>query len=243
MGLAQQPVVAALTPVWSADRRRLPGRAAALGRPRGAAWSVEPGLPAADPGAAVSYHERAVRFEQLDLRPVLAYFPAAVLWLLAQIGWRGFTPRSVVLALGGTFSNNVMIGLILVELGLRPRRPGDAADPGLGPFADPADHVVSAGRAGAGAPGQPGRQPVAAPAGDGGLGDPRLAAAPDPAADRLRTAVRSRPAGSCRRCSISRCACSATPSVRSRWCWSASVWRSRRSGHWRDALPVVLART
>ncbi|MEY2684472.1 MAG: hypothetical protein RJA09_1616 [Pseudomonadota bacterium] len=57
-----------------------------------------------------------VRFETLDLRPLLAYFAAAVGWLVLQIAWRGFNARSVVLALAGVFSNMVMIGITLVGL-------------------------------------------------------------------------------------------------------------------------------
>ncbi|MBL0917543.1 MAG: AEC family transporter [Hydrogenophaga sp.] len=58
----------------------------------------------------------AVRFEVLDLRPLLAYFPAALLLLGVSIAWRGATRHSVVVALAGTFSNMVMIGITLVEL-------------------------------------------------------------------------------------------------------------------------------
>lgn len=58
----------------------------------------------------------AVRFDQLDLRPVAAYFPAALTLLLVSIAWRGFSRSSVVMALAGTFSNMVMIGITLVEL-------------------------------------------------------------------------------------------------------------------------------
>ena len=58
----------------------------------------------------------SVRFEQLDLRPIAAYFPAALLLLGVSIAWRGFNRRSVVMALAGTFSNMVMIGITLVEL-------------------------------------------------------------------------------------------------------------------------------
>ncbi|NIC42770.1 AEC family transporter [Aquabacterium sp. A08] len=57
-----------------------------------------------------------VRVDQLDLRPIAAYFSAAGLWLAASIAWRGFNCRSVVLALAGTFSNMVMIGITLVGL-------------------------------------------------------------------------------------------------------------------------------
>ena len=58
----------------------------------------------------------AVHVEALDLRPLLAYFPAALLLLGVSIAWRGFNRTSVVLALGGVFSNMVMIGITLVEL-------------------------------------------------------------------------------------------------------------------------------
>ena len=58
----------------------------------------------------------AVRFEELDLRPVLAYFPAALLLLALSIAWRGFNRTSVVMAMAGVFSNMVMIGITLVEL-------------------------------------------------------------------------------------------------------------------------------
>lgn len=58
----------------------------------------------------------AVRFEELDLRPVLAYFPAALLLLTVSIAWRGFNRTSVVMAMAGVFSNMVMIGITLVEL-------------------------------------------------------------------------------------------------------------------------------
>ncbi|MGE0100507.1 MAG: AEC family transporter [Hydrogenophaga sp.] len=58
----------------------------------------------------------AVRFEQLDLLPVAAYFLAALSLLGVSIAWRGFNRGSVVMALAGTFSNMVMIGITLVEL-------------------------------------------------------------------------------------------------------------------------------
>lgn len=57
-----------------------------------------------------------VHVETLDLSPLLAYFPAALLLLGVSIAWRGFNRTSVVLALGGVFSNMVMIGITLVEL-------------------------------------------------------------------------------------------------------------------------------
>ncbi len=58
----------------------------------------------------------AVRFEQLDLLPVAAYFLAALTLLAVSIAWRGFNRGSVVMALAGTFSNMVMLGITLVEL-------------------------------------------------------------------------------------------------------------------------------
>lgn len=57
-----------------------------------------------------------VHFEELDLRPVVAYFIAALALLAVSIVWRGFNRGSVVMALAGTFSNMVMIGITLVEL-------------------------------------------------------------------------------------------------------------------------------
>jgi predicted permease len=57
-----------------------------------------------------------VRLDELDLRPIVAYFTAAGLLMALSIVWRGFNCRSVVLALGGTFSNMVMIGITLVGL-------------------------------------------------------------------------------------------------------------------------------
>ena len=57
-----------------------------------------------------------VHVETLDLRPLLAYFPAALLLLGVSIAWRGFNRTSVVMAMAGVFSNMVMIGITLVEL-------------------------------------------------------------------------------------------------------------------------------
>jgi len=57
-----------------------------------------------------------VRLDTLDLRPIAAYFLAAGAWFALSIAWRGFDCRSVVLALAGTFSNMVMIGITLVGL-------------------------------------------------------------------------------------------------------------------------------
>ncbi|WP_066268566.1 AEC family transporter [Hydrogenophaga palleronii] len=57
-----------------------------------------------------------VQIHDVDLKPVLAYFIAALTLLAVSIVWRGFNRGSVVLALAGTFSNMVMIGITLVEL-------------------------------------------------------------------------------------------------------------------------------
>jgi hypothetical protein len=57
-----------------------------------------------------------VHVEQLDLRPIAAYFVAALGLLAALVGWLGLHPRGVVTALAGVFSNMVMIGITLVEL-------------------------------------------------------------------------------------------------------------------------------
>ncbi len=58
----------------------------------------------------------SVHVEQLDLRPIAAYFVAALALLAALVGWLGLHPRGVVTALAGVFSNMVMIGITLVEL-------------------------------------------------------------------------------------------------------------------------------
>jgi len=58
----------------------------------------------------------AVNVQALDLRPLAAYFPVALGLLGASIAWRGFNRGSVVMAVGGVFSNMVMIGITLVEL-------------------------------------------------------------------------------------------------------------------------------
>lgn len=57
-----------------------------------------------------------VHLEQVDLRPMLAYFMAAGILLVVSIAMRGFNRRSVVMALAGAFSNMVMIGIVLVGL-------------------------------------------------------------------------------------------------------------------------------
>lgn len=57
-----------------------------------------------------------VRVEDLQFKPVAAYFAATVLIFAVSLGWRGFSRNSAVLALANTFSNTVMIGLPLVGL-------------------------------------------------------------------------------------------------------------------------------
>ena len=57
-----------------------------------------------------------VQIDELDLRPVGAYFLAVGLLFGLSVLLRGLTCRSVVLALAGTFSNLVMIGITLVKL-------------------------------------------------------------------------------------------------------------------------------
>jgi malonate transporter len=57
-----------------------------------------------------------VRWETLDARPIAAYFTAALGLLALLVMWRGFEPRSIVLALGAVFSNMVMIGITLIGL-------------------------------------------------------------------------------------------------------------------------------
>ena len=115
MELAQHPVLASLIPVcllvgagWLAGRMRWVGPEAVRGLSNLVFMLLIPAL--------LFRTMSAVRFEQLDLRPVLAYFPAALLLLAVSIAWRGFNRTSVVLALGGVFSNMVMIGITLVEL-------------------------------------------------------------------------------------------------------------------------------
>lgn len=54
--------------------------------------------------------------EQLDFGPVLIYFAAAVTIFVVVIAVRGFNRAGAVMALAGTFSNTVMIGVPLVGL-------------------------------------------------------------------------------------------------------------------------------
>lgn len=57
-----------------------------------------------------------VHVEQLDFRPVAAYFIAVVLIFSGTLLTQGFSRRSAVLALANTFANTVMIGIPLVGL-------------------------------------------------------------------------------------------------------------------------------
>jgi malonate transporter and related proteins len=60
---------------------------------------------------------RQVQVDQLDLRPALAYMCVLALVFAAMLWWRGLNRTAVVLALGVTYSNAVMIGIPLVQLG------------------------------------------------------------------------------------------------------------------------------
>ena len=57
-----------------------------------------------------------VRLEQLDFRPVAAYFVAVLLLVGGILLVRGLNRASVVTALAATFSNTVMIGIALMNL-------------------------------------------------------------------------------------------------------------------------------
>lgn len=57
-----------------------------------------------------------VHVEQLDFTPVAAYFLAVVMLFGGTLLVQGFNRRAAVLALAGTFSNTVMIGIALVGL-------------------------------------------------------------------------------------------------------------------------------
>jgi malonate transporter and related proteins len=57
-----------------------------------------------------------VHVEQLDFRPVAAYFVAVALIFGATLLVKGLNRRGAVLALAGTFSNTVMIGIPLIGL-------------------------------------------------------------------------------------------------------------------------------
>lgn len=57
-----------------------------------------------------------VRLEELDFKPVAAYFVAVVLLFGGILLVQGFNRRSAMMALAGTFSNTVMIGVALINL-------------------------------------------------------------------------------------------------------------------------------
>ncbi|MET0310651.1 MAG: AEC family transporter [Burkholderiaceae bacterium] len=57
-----------------------------------------------------------VHVEQLDFRPVAAYFIGVVVIFGTTLFTQGFSRRSAVLALASTFSNTVMIGIPLIGL-------------------------------------------------------------------------------------------------------------------------------
>jgi len=59
---------------------------------------------------------RHVHVEQLDPRPAVAYITALALVFAGMLVWRGMNRSAVVLALGVTYSNAVMIGIPLVQL-------------------------------------------------------------------------------------------------------------------------------
>jgi len=57
-----------------------------------------------------------VRIEQLDFKPVAAYFLAVIILFAGTLVVQGFNRRAAVLALANTFSNTVMIGIALIGL-------------------------------------------------------------------------------------------------------------------------------
>ncbi|MBI2726869.1 MAG: AEC family transporter [Polaromonas sp.] len=57
-----------------------------------------------------------VRIEQLDFKPVTAYFVAVAILFGCILLVKGLNRRAAVLALAGTFSNTVMIGIAMVGL-------------------------------------------------------------------------------------------------------------------------------
>ncbi len=57
-----------------------------------------------------------VHVEQLDFKPVVAYFAAVIAMFLVMLAWGKATQRASVLALAATFSNTVAIGIPLIGL-------------------------------------------------------------------------------------------------------------------------------
>ncbi len=58
----------------------------------------------------------AVHVEELDFRPLAAYFVAVLILFAATLALQGFNRRAAVLALAASFSNTVMIGIALIGL-------------------------------------------------------------------------------------------------------------------------------
>lgn len=58
----------------------------------------------------------SVHIEQLDFKPVAAYFLAVIVLFGGTLMVQGFNRRAAVLALATTFSNTVMIGIALIGL-------------------------------------------------------------------------------------------------------------------------------
>jgi predicted permease len=61
-----------------------------------------------------------VHLEQLDFRPLGAYFVAVLILFSGTVLVQGFSRRAAVLALAATFSNTVMIGVPLIGLAYGP---------------------------------------------------------------------------------------------------------------------------
>jgi len=57
-----------------------------------------------------------VQVQQIDFRPLAAYFMAVVLMFVMTLLWQGLNRRAAVLALAASFSNTVMIGIALIGL-------------------------------------------------------------------------------------------------------------------------------
>jgi malonate transporter len=57
-----------------------------------------------------------VHVEQLSLKPVAAYFIASGLLFAGTMALRGFNRTAAVIALANTYSNTVMIGIVLIDL-------------------------------------------------------------------------------------------------------------------------------
>ena len=55
-----------------------------------------------------------VRVEEIDLRPLVAYFSAVGLIFFGTLAWRGLNRRAAVIALANTFSNTVGMGIPIV---------------------------------------------------------------------------------------------------------------------------------